>query len=254
MKYKMIVTDLDRTLLRGDGSISEYTVKILDRVRGNGIKLVFATARPIRNVKNVKARVCFDSCIYHNGAVVQFEKEIVFHKGIYNPINILQNMLHGNPYMKIGVESCDTLYANFDVNDIWPKTVYIHTKDFEECRNQITEKIIIPQKEIDEINIFEYMHENLYLEVSEKKLAMILNKEASKVNGVRLVAEMYGISMEDVVAFGDDYNDIEILKNCGLGVAVRNAYDDVKNYADDICESNENDGVAQYINEIILDK
>lgn len=252
MKYKMIVTDLDRTLLRGDGFISNYTMEMLNKVQEHGIKLVFATARPIRDVKKIGMGIRFDSCIYHNGAVVQYEKNIVSHKGINNSFNIVKKMIKANPDLKIGVEACDTLYANFKLDHFWPNTAYVYTNDFEECKNKTTEKIIMLKKDIGESNIYENMDENLYLQISEDSLAMVLNKEARKVNGVKMIAEMYGIGLEEVIAFGDDYNDIEILRNCGLGIAVSNAYEDVKKNADDICKSNEVDGVARYINERIF--
>ena len=54
------------------------------------------------------------------------------------------------------------------------------------------------------------------------------------------------------VAFGDDYNDIEMLRDCGIGVAVANAIPEVKTAADYICDTNDNDGVAKWLEERVL--
>lgn len=58
--------------------------------------------------------------------------------------------------------------------------------------------------------------------------------------------------MSEIVAFGDDLNDIDMLTECGYGIAVDNAVQEVKKIADFICESNDNDGVAKYIEKYIL--
>ena len=69
------------------------------------------------------------------------------------------------------------------------------------------------------------------------------------MGGIRLIAEKHGISLDQVAAFGDDYNDIEMLGACGIGIAVENALDEVKAAAAQICGSNESDGVARWLEE-----
>jgi hydroxymethylpyrimidine pyrophosphatase-like HAD family hydrolase len=60
------------------------------------------------------------------------------------------------------------------------------------------------------------------------------------------------ITLVETAAFGDDYNDKEMLRDCGVGIAVANAIEEVKAVADYICDSNENDGVAKWLDERIL--
>ena len=55
------------------------------------------------------------------------------------------------------------------------------------------------------------------------------------------------------MVFGDDFNDVEMLEKCGVGIAVGNAVIDAKRAADFLCDTNDNDGVARYISENILD-
>ena len=81
---------------------------------------------------------------------------------------------------------------------------------------------------------------------------MIMNRSATKINGIRLLAEHFDIPMEQIAAFGDDYNDIEMLKACGVGIAVANALPDVRAAADHIALSNEEDGEARWIAENLL--
>ena len=70
MRIKMIVTDLDGTLLKKEKTITEYTSSVFRQCRDIGIKLVCATARPIRAVKMLNLDWLFDAAIYHNGAVI----------------------------------------------------------------------------------------------------------------------------------------------------------------------------------------
>ena len=79
-----------------------------------------------------------------------------------------------------------------------------------------------------------------------------MNKSASKYRAIEFLAEQYHVDIEDIVAFGDDYNDMEMIERCGNGIAVGNALEIVKGVADQVCESNQNDGVARWIERNLL--
>ena len=79
-----------------------------------------------------------------------------------------------------------------------------------------------------------------------------MNKNATKWNGIQMMLEAVGISPKDAIYFGDDNDDIESLKKCGAGIAVANAIDTVKEAADEIVESNDEDGVAKWIERNLL--
>ena len=81
---------------------------------------------------------------------------------------------------------------------------------------------------------------------------MITNMQARKENGIKKIARFYGLELENIVAFGDDYSDIKMLQMCGIGVATQNAIDIVKQNADIVCGANEQDGVAKWISTNIL--
>ncbi len=112
------------------------------------------------------------------------------------------------------------------------------------------DKIIIETDTLEKMAGYRpYLPESLYLELSEHTIAMIMHRQATKRQAVRLLAERHGFGMEEVIAFGDDYNDIDLLRGCGCGVAVGNALEVVKEAADEVCETNENDGVARWLAE-----
>ncbi len=245
---KMVVTDLDGTLLKNDKYISEYTALFLDKMRQKGILFAIATARPIRAVKDTLPWVKYDAGVFHNGAVVIDQQEAKSGFGIEKPRALVAAILADKPMSKIAVESNDVMYANFKAESLWPGVEYKLTNDFHEIEGSIADKIIVEAHSLEEMSLLQkYIPEELYLQLSENIIAMILNKKATKSNGIKLLAEQYDIKPEQIVAFGDDYNDIDMLQSFGKGIAVQNALDEVKAAADEVCDSNENDGVAKWL-------
>lgn len=245
---KMIVTDLDGTLLKDDKSISTHTETVIKQLRNNGILFVIATARPIRAVKTFLPWVRYDAAIFHNGAVVMDHEILLKNLGIKNPRKVVNAILKDKPNCKIAVESNDVMYSNFNAGEIWPGIDYIKTSDFKELEHSYAEKIIVDNHSIENMNTLKkYITDDLYMLLSENRIVTIHNTQSTKMNGIRTLAERYNISPSQIVAFGDDYNDIDMLKLCGIGVAVENALSEVKNAADEITESNEQDGVAKWL-------
>ena len=248
MDIKMIVTDLDRTLLKNDKSISTYTENVIKQLRNRGILFVVATARPIRAVKTFLPRINYDAAIFHNGAVVMDHETLLKNLGVKNPGKIVNAILDDNPDYKIAVESNDVMYSNFNAEEIWPGIDYIKTSDFKELENSYAEKVIVDAHSIDEMNkLMKYMVDDLYMLPSENRIITIHNIQSTKMNGIKTLAEHYNISPSQIVSFGDDYNDIDMLDSCGIGVAVENALPEVKKAAKEITESNEQDGVAKWL-------
>ena len=253
MNIKMIVTDLDGTLLRRDKTISEYTASVFHRCRNADIKIVFATGRG-EPVGKVAPSEIFDGRISMNGAVVMIDDTVIYSRLI--PYQTARPLLiacdeHG---MKITSEN-DTHYSNFVVSDIWPPITNFELVDFARHEKD-AEKIYTPNPTPDDrLFIEQILPDDLYFVVTADGtgyLGMIMHKEATKAKAVAALAQYWGISQSETAAFGDDYNDIEMLRDCGIGVAVANAIDEVKAAADYICDSNENDGVAKWLEERIL--
>ena len=125
--------------------------------------------------------------------------------------------------------------------------------DFRALPESPADKIIFITSDRTEIEKIErLLDENLYWEISENEVLMVMNKDARKLNAIRVVADYYGVTLAETAAFGDDYNDVEMLRACGVGVAVANAIDEAKSAADQICGDCDDDGVARWIEENLL--
>jgi Cof subfamily protein (haloacid dehalogenase superfamily) len=107
-----------------------------------------------------------------------------------------------------------------------------------ECKN--SETLLNILSDFPELQIFPNNGEHWH---------QITHKNATKLNAITYLSNTTGIAMQDILAFGDDFNDVEMLKGCGIGVAVGNAVSDAKQVADFICDTNDNDGVAKFLDE-----
>ena len=247
---KMIVADLDGTLLRSDKSVSAYSAEVFNRCRELGIKVVFATARPIRAVKMLETGIICDGVVYHNGAVISMGDEII-KSGIPSETakRLLLQVLH---LADCAAEINDKLYANFDADRLWTYSNHTLT-DFTDIPSVPADKLIFITADNAKIAELESMfNDDLYWEIADNELIMVMNKNARKLNGIRIIAERLGVDLSEIAAFGDDYNDIELLCACGMGVAVENAIEEAKSAANFICDGNDSDGVARWLEAHIL--
>lgn len=255
-KIKMVVTDLDGTLLTTGKYISVNTKRVLKLLKEQEILFVIATARPIRTVTSIFTDVSYDAGIFHNGAVILEENYNVTNIGVTSPYEMLKCILTDNPECHVAVEVEDHLYANFDAERLWPGVAYTTTSRFHEVQGKVADKLIIEVNSLERMSEYEkYLTKELYLQLSENRIAMVLNREATKIKAVEEIAKRHGIQMDEIVAFGDDYNDIDMLQGCGIGVAMGNALDEVKEAADDVCDTNDQDGMARWIEfNVLMDR
>ena len=248
MKAGMIVTDLDGTLLRDDKTISDFTIGVIKKYQSEGGIFVAATARPVRTAREYMKILNLNAGIFHNGAVIQEKGRKTGGYGVKNAGELVQSILERYPFSNIAVEAEDVLYANFDAGRLWPGAEYISCKTFAQLRGKTADKIIVEVASLSEMEKYKaLLPDELYIQLSENKIGMIMNQSATKYHAISFLAERYHISMDDVIAFGDDYNDLEMIEKCGKGIAVSNALEIVKGVADGVCESNQKDGVARWI-------
>ena len=257
---KMIVTDLDNTLLRKDKTISEYTKFVFEKCRKAGLLTVFATARPERATRQWQ----FDrsSCyvIANNGATIAYGgteiQNILVDETTKH--NIIKQFAADANITGICVETGNFLYSNDNSYSNWGAT---NTADtgwnlvFNDFSKPVAEDICKLSVECADFSIVK----NILSDYPELRMFpnngehwhQITHKSASKFNAVAYLSKLKNISPQEIMAFGDDYNDVEMLKKCGVGVAVGNAVADAKEAADFICAPCDDDGVAKYIDEYL---
>ncbi|MCL2704063.1 MAG: HAD family hydrolase [Defluviitaleaceae bacterium] len=251
MNIKMIVTDLDGTLLRDDKTVSERTAAALKRCRESGIKIAYATARGHSAAAVVPP--VFDGCARMNGAAAYAGERLIYSRRMPPAqYGALLAAAH-NAGIEIAAEASGGYYANFDPNVKWPGYSIAYAQTDFNTFDVEAEKVyaLIDSPQTLEF-IKKHLPDVLNLYVSRDDFAFFSHREATKADAVAALAGYWRIEREDIAAFGDDSNDLGLLAYCGFGVAMGNALDEVKAAADFICDTNENDGIAKWLEEKII--
>jgi len=243
---KMLVFDLDGTLLRDDKTISDYTKSVLCRCREAGIKVAYATGRG-GSASVVAPSEHFDARITQNGGIVTIGDTVV--RKCHIPYQSARPLLLAcdRQGLKTSTAVSGMHYTNFVAPDHWPEVKNYAIADFARHELDAEALHIIIESPDDVAFIEEHMPAELYMTVTRDALGMIMHQDATKSRAVAELARIWGINQSEIAAFGDDANDIDMLKYAGVGVAMGNALDEVKAAADCICGGNDEDGAAVWI-------
>lgn len=254
MNIKMILTDLDGTLICSDGSISERTKAILKCCQNRGIRVVIATARYWIGAERYIEEIQPDYEITTDGTLIHRHGEQIYscNLEIEDTNHIIHDILARDSKTEITVAVGRQVFWNSDhisESEKLHKAVYY---DYRETLSHRANKIVaeLPDYETAE-QIANQNHCRLQSYRGEKWYAF-LPETAGKVQAIRELTKILNISLSDIVAFGDDKNDMEMLQICGTGVAVANAISDVKVIADCVTLSNDENGVAEWLAKNVL--
>lgn len=245
VNVKAIVVDLDRTLLRTDKRLSDDTVSVLRACQQRGMKLMVATARPLRDTVQFCEKIDFDAITASNGSRVVCGPTCAEYGIDRDTAKRLLTALRENPDLRITLETGDCAYSNKPIAEY--ETILSDDLAGLAETEAVVKILVHLDREETLAEVQRKLPENLYATVAHGFLMQIMSKAATKWNGVRAMLEISGISPREAVYFGDDQDDVEPLKQCGMGVAVANAIEEAKAAADHIAESNDSDGVAKFL-------
>jgi Cof subfamily protein (haloacid dehalogenase superfamily) len=249
----VVAVDLDDTIVRSDGTISDRTLDALHAWENAGKRVVIATGRPPRMTRKIPDKLHHLPWICYNGAVIHQGEEVLYEDLISSEdtYRIVESILRANPDVRVGLEIGDILYINQPLDRIGAK----HIADLLEVANQPAAKVILTLEHYQAVEpLLEVLPQSARVLLSEKyNLAQIMPVATSKERALRHLMAHWDLSMENVVAFGDDTNDVEMVAEAGIGVAMDNAVPEVKAVADRITASNDEDGVALVLEELLED-
>ena len=264
MTYKCILADLDGTLLRSDKTISPETKKFLEDFMADGGIFVPATGRALFSLPaNILELNGVRYAITENGVSVIdlntrkaiFQTYLPEHcvTGILELIKdkqaVIECFVDGQPY----IDSYD--YNNWGVRGGHPKREQ-YVKSTRKPVDDIRSFILNNKHRMDCIDLtvdssrreeiadkLKATLPEIYITNSEIDLLEISNINSGKHVGIPVICELYKITPDEIIAFGDNDNDVEMLKHVGLGVAVANCSDKCREAADVITLSNNEDGM-----------
>lgn len=247
---KAIITDLDRTLLHTDKTLSAYTVAILQKCRDQDIAVMAATARPQRSMQDYDDLLHFQAITTMNGARIILPNRILENGIAHASAKQILSQIITIPDVLISLETADGLFANAEIPE-WNAKFFPYFPSLP-SHNTLYKILISSKKDIPFEKIENALTNDTYYTVADGHLVQIMSKKATKWSGIQSMLQFFGISPDDAVYFGDDQDDIQPIQMCGTGVAVSNAIPAVIRAANNITSSNDQDGVARYIEEHIL--
>lgn len=263
MKPHLIAVDLDGTLLTDDKKISKRNQSVLSRLRELGHKVVIATGRPYRASSQYYQELLLDSpMVNFNGAFVHHPTAPATFTTIHSPLDkhtakTIIETCEALQVKNMMVEVMDTYYLRhlnrgfaeeFTINH--PPADSGHLDQL--IQNEPTSILIHPDD--DQHHSIKQLLASAHAEVIEQRswgapwhIIEIIKAGLNKAVGLKEIASHYNIAQEQVIAFGDEDNDFEMLEYAGCGVAMGNGIAGLQAIANEQTDTNENDGVAAFL-------
>ena len=268
MKKHLIAIDLDGTLLKDWETVSNETIEYLKEVQNMGHKIVLATGRPFRSSEEFYDKLGLNTpLINYNGGLVTSKHDKNFQGySLTVDYEAILDIFHNTKHVIENAfgEIFDDIYLWKDNKEIQPllhnfNGARLFVGDFEEILPEPTNGFIIIAKKGQGHIIEEYVETHYKNKVLSRNwgnhynfIIELFTPETNKGNALEYVSKYLGYEREDIIAFGDAHNDIEMLQYAGRGVAMKNGHESLIAVADEITEfSNTEDGLIKHLKKII---
>ncbi|MED4604286.1 Cof-type HAD-IIB family hydrolase [Paenibacillus validus] len=266
MNYRLIALDVDGTLLNDNHELTERTIRTLRLAHEAGLRIVLCTGRGPANAIPVFEELGLEGVlITHNGAsTVQTPGAQVLHQFSFQ----MQELAPLVAY-------CRENGVHFDVNT--PLDLYLEKA--EAAAAAMYEQFLIVTKQVDDVLAMEegivkftmfgdgdqmdrveaafgrefQLPETFHAIRSGVEFVDVMAVSASKGNALKHLADSWGIRREEIIAIGNYFNDVDMLRFAGLGIAMDNSPDGVKEAADEVTLSNNEDGVHAALMKHVLE-
>jgi len=266
MNFKLLCSDLDGTLLTTKSDVSNFTITEIERIRKK-IKIILVSARMPSGMRYLQKRLGIEDqpIICYNGALVlDGKKEIL---SVYIPFKTVQQLYHlcQNYKTDIGLYENDNWYVTKSSERVVKEIKYTKTQplftpvsstlSYLEKNKLGAHKLMLmgTKESSDKLMplLLQQFGAQLNVYRSNDTLIEVAPKSVSKLTAIQKLL-LSNESLQDIIAFGDNYNDIAMLSHVGCGVAVENARQEVKQIANHVTLKNTEDGVAYFIREHLL--
>ncbi len=269
MDIQLICTDIDGTLLNKDRRLSETTLETFHRLSPVSPIVLISSRMPksMRLLQN-ELKIEKHPIIAYNGSLVLDQNTVLYSEGLSTAFQKTLVDAIKNTSIHLSFYHQDEWYV--PENDYWAKREAHNTRirpvvqslevtlDTWKKENKVAHKIMcmgeedeidvlyqhLQKQHADEVNA--YRSKATYIEVSIK------SQDKASAMELLLQKKYPHWSMENVIAFGDNYNDVTLLKKAGYGVAVANAKQEVIEGANAVCSANVDDGVALFLKELLI--
>ncbi|QGU96101.1 sugar-phosphatase [Clostridium bovifaecis] len=265
--YKLIALDMDGTLLDKNNTISRENSLSIKRAKEKGVKIVLATGRTLKGIKTyLKELDIMDNdnyCVTCNGSIVInsgteeiLTKMLLSYKDLLYLYDLSKRL--GIYIHALTTSKCITpVYNEYTEIESKMNNVPIEVVDFNDINGSLEIiKVLFVGTEEKLSSAINNLPKEVYAKYTVVRsypyFLEFMNSEVNKGAGVESLAKKLSIKSNEVICVGDAENDLHMIKYAGLGVAMGNAFPNVKKAADYITYTNNENGVAHVINKFIL--
>lgn len=268
--YKLIALDIDGTLLNSKKEVTKEVFDAIQMAKKKGVKVVLSTGRPLPGVQSLLKELKLNNeenyVVTFNGGLVQeiSSQDVISNIEMsYEDFNIIYNELSKKHNVKIHINTPDSVVVpykdapKYSIHEANLNNIPVICMDESEINEDLTfcKVMLIDEPEIiDNIitKIPKDFHDKYTIVRSAPFFLEFLNKKVNKGSGLQALCNKLNIDPCEVIAVGDEENDRHMIEFAGLGVAMGNARDSIKEIANYITDSNDNHGIAKVISEFIL--
>jgi Cof subfamily protein (haloacid dehalogenase superfamily) len=264
MQYKLIVTDMDGTLLNRDQEMTPKNREAIDFAIENGVRVALASGRMYDSAKQHIEYLNMDiPIIACNGSLIKSSNGTLIYSNkidtglclkaveVLEKYNVYYQCQHEDLLFCKDSDNKDSIY--YKINEFMKTQTKVVIED--DLKDSILNNDILKFTIIEENNtsilpvIKEELEtiEGLKITSSWENNIEIMSEGVDKGQAIKMLCEHLNIDKSEIMAFGDNYNDIEMLEYAGLGVAMGNSNDDIKDIADYVTDTNEESGFANAI-------
>lgn len=251
---KIIVSDLDGTLLDKNSKITDYTREMIKNINKLGVEFIIATGRGEASAIRIKNQLGIDTYIICNNGANIYDKDenMIFEKVISKEITYELLKLLREEKVNYNCFFHEDFYRDeYDKTDYsdrigFKEHILVDLKDCSELN-----KIIIVDIEEVILNLSRKLKKKfshlVEITISDPTCIDIVPKDCSKGNALEIIAKILNFNMDKIIAFGDAENDLDMLKKVGHPVVMENAQSIVKKLINNRAGKNSEDGVAKYL-------
>lgn len=267
-KIRMVCLDIDGTLLNSNHEVTEKVKSTINKVANDKkIPVILVSARMPKGIRFLQEELGIEEpIICYSGALILDKDNSVLAREVIDVSNFeeiykltSENNIHMSLYKddEWYIEKLDYwAKQESEITNIIPNII-----DFNKLIEQWKREGVGPSKILcmsnpKEIN---FLKENIYgndlnIYPSKPTYLEIMPIKASKTSAITCLQKKFSIDKSEIIAMGDNYNDIDMLEYAGVGVAMGNAPEDVKRHADDVTLTNDEDGVAEALIKYVINK
>ncbi|MEC0238398.1 Cof-type HAD-IIB family hydrolase [Paenibacillus dokdonensis] len=262
--YKLIAIDIDDTLINDDKEVTPATQQALEQAVAKDVVVTLATGRAYASAQKIARQTGLNvPIITYQGALIKnlMDEKVLYERYVPKDAahKLFEYCIEHNLHLQVYID--DKLYAREENQKLkyyseLNRTPYFIEPDFEKLIAQKTPKMLIidDPSYLDEIApvLRELLGSEVHITKSKPHFLEIMHFEGTKGHALTFLANHFDVDMAQTMALGDSWNDHEMLEAAGLGVAMGNAIQALKDIAGYVTLSNNEDGVKAAIEKFVL--